>query len=262
MIYQYFFPINTIFTLFGIKKIFIASSGRSCKITVWNKLWSLIIIIAFLTSFSVSLSSAVNLTKKNNLEYISRINYVAISVLIIFLNLFFGDTVCFQLYTTVENILCDLKFSKSCLKIISVKILLWLFVPATIYTVFIILEIVYLDPPFYILLTGMPIYLTVVHLLLHLYLLVAILKSMNIIMSKMLSFHQTRNVYIEEKHKKLEIFKYLINPDINFIKIIEDYHFDLKLLCRLYDDLCTCIQLLEKHHGFQVSLLVNTVPLS
>ncbi|XP_045449488.1 uncharacterized protein LOC123658049, partial [Melitaea cinxia] len=41
---------------------------------------------------------------------------------------------------------------------------------------------------------------------------------------------------------------------MNFFDVNSNWKLDLKVLCKTYDDLCTCIQLLQKCHGVEVLL--------
>nr|XP_026485610.1 uncharacterized protein LOC113393113 [Vanessa tameamea] len=41
-----------------------------------------------------------------------------------------------------------------------------------------------------------------------------------------------------------------------FIEIEPNLHLNLKILCKIYDDLCTCIRLLQKCHGMEVFLTI------
>ncbi|CAK1579386.1 unnamed protein product [Parnassius mnemosyne] len=99
-----------------------------------------------------------------------------------------------------------------------------------------------------------------VHLIIHLFLLLAFLKVINIKLSQLLTFNRGRatdpNVsYLEPMQKRKRSFAYLCNTNISFIEI-NPQKGDLKSLCLFYDDISSCIRLLEINHGSQVFLIV------
>nr|XP_032516176.1 uncharacterized protein LOC116769245 [Danaus plexippus plexippus] len=75
-------------------------------------------------------------------------------------------------------------------------------------------------------------------------------------MLEFLKKNSTDDVVIYSYETTTGAVSYIFNYNIYFPYVKSDIVIDLKILCKIYDDLCSCLQLLEKCHGVDVLLTV------
>lgn len=245
MFYYYFRVFNWFCAAFGMKKPFLLPNGQACNVTYWSKFWSVTVITIFIAINFASKGEGTREDIKFYLEDIADINDLIFNIIIIIIDIFHSSTLWSELYMTFSNIFNRLKMSNRNLKMIALKLYLWIFLPSVVFILTIFLEIFIPQPVQFIILIKVPGYLATLHLVIHLHLVLAVLRSINKILNKS---HQFTSV------KESSMFRYFFNINVNFLEAdVSDSNFSIKFLCKIYDDLITCIQLLEKLHGKQVS---------
>ncbi|XP_052739970.1 uncharacterized protein LOC128198454 [Bicyclus anynana] len=103
-----------------------------------------------------------------------------------------------------------------------------------------------------------PLFLSMYHLLIHLCLIVSILKILNREMIEMLNLKNGTSckIFFVKPHRTRLLFFYFMDCNIYFIyKKPRGARQDLKCMCQIYDDLCTCVHLLQKCHGLETQNL-------
>lgn len=254
MFYAYFRPFNCICNIFGLPKPTITAKGESLKINLWFKLWSLVIAVAFICSYSFTIHKIIDFDLKKELEFISDIIDLIVNIFILLINLVNSENICTSLHEMLDNIFKDLNMNDTILKLFAYKMYLWYLTPMVIFIICIVMEIVYKQPPF-ILMTRIPTFLSIMHLIMHLYLLSALIKVINHQLSRILICNgnaRAPNTIFKENIRTRHFLQYIFSPSIKFIEVDDLAQFDLKFLCKLYDDLSTCVHLLERCYGLQV----------
>nr|XP_021196196.2 uncharacterized protein LOC110380520 [Helicoverpa armigera] len=95
------------------------------------------------------------------------------------------------------------------------------------------------------------------HLIMHLILILALVKVINNQLSRTLMYNDKGpKIMCRENLGKRFTMKYIFFNSIEFVEIENNIHFDLKFLCKLYDNLSTCIHLLEKCYGLQIFISI------
>lgn len=250
MFYYYFRFFIWLSNIFGLKKPLVKPPGKVVRLNKWQKIWPVIIIVSVILNYSLTMKRF-RFDIKKHLDKICNLNDFIVHVAIILIEFLNNDDICVKLYETMNT--CFLRFNVNDrnLKMIATKLYFWLFISTTLFTVAIIFEMVDGEPPF-IILMKIPMFITIFHLTVHLYLILSLLKIINYSLSKMFLFNDKPKIDQGLPSKK-SILGYLINFKKCFI---DDDHlqqrYDIKTLCKAYDDINTCLKLLEKCHGLQV----------
>lgn len=251
MFYVYFRPFNLICNFFGLSKPNITVEGVSKNISFWLKLWSIFIILALISSYCILSNQYVNFDIKHNLQIVPDINDLIVNVLIIVINNMKSERICMSLHQVFDNTFAHLNLDGKILKLFFIKMYFWFSLLTITFLIFIIMEIAQSYPP-YILLMRIPTFLSILHLFMHLYLILATMKLINDELSTILT-HKDKIKTLPDMDNNLgRILKYVVCPGIKFIDIEILVQYDLKQLCSIYDNLSTSVQLLEKYHGLQV----------
>ncbi|XP_053605950.1 uncharacterized protein LOC128672678 [Plodia interpunctella] len=258
MLYTYFVPFNIVCGIFGVRKPSLSPNGKIVNTSVVHRIWSLIIILSLIAGYCLS-SYEIKPISKVNLLQISILNDLANNVIILLLHNLSGDDITKNLYNCFIGIVTDLGLHNRRVRILMQKLYFWFSVISITYIAAIILEILYDSPP-YNLIIRIPTFLTVFHLIFHLSVLVAILKILNYKLKSETLIDNTL-MFPGTKSSTFYILKYFLNTEISFIEEInqtQHQHLDLKHLCKIYDKMATCLELLIKLHGLQVpSLLIS-----
>lgn len=260
MFYSYFRPINFICNIFGLPKPMISAKGESVKINLWLKLWSLLVAVAMIGSYSFAINRLIDFDVKKEMEMIPDLIDLVVNILILIINLINSGKICMSIHEIFNAIFKDVKIDNNTLKLFAYKMYLWYSIPFIIFIILIVLEILNKYPPF-ILVIRLPTFLSIMHLTMHLFLLLALIKVINHQLSRILVYNDNARdpkMIVTENMGKGRILQYLSSPDIEFIEIDNLAQFDLKFLCKLYDDLSTCVHLLEKCYGLQVTFSTFT----
>nr|WCC57750.1 gustatory receptor 37 [Papilio dardanus] len=261
MIYKYFSIYNIMFTIFGLRKPFhITDENKKSVHRICAVLWSLMVIslTGFGYFFFVNFNNYLNL--KHNLPDIDGVNNLIVNLIIVVLELTSDDIVFVQIYNIVRNIFSGLKISDLSLRMFSYKLHLWIGFLSLLFLTLIINEFVWGYRP-YVFIFKLPLFFTISHLNIHLCLLLAFLKAINFKLSQILSFNNeiisNQNVLIfkHEKMSKKRLVAYFLYARISFIEMSSEY-IDIKSLCHHYDDVATCVRLLEINHGTQMFFIV------
>lgn len=257
MFYYYFRVFNWFCCAFGLKKPFLLLSGQAHRITYWHKLWSFVIIAALIALDSMAINVTTDFAIKRNLQQISETNDLIFNIIIILLNLS-AEKIYAELYETMNNIFKQFKLSDYNQKMISLKLYAWFFLPTAVLVNSIAMELYVPESPQFALIIKVPCYLSTLHLVVHLHLILAVLRLVNHKLTTANVLHTTLNkhlIRVEHSSRKFSKLKYFLDLDINFIDIDErGQNFSFTLLCKVYDDLSSCIKLLEKCHGKQASI--------
>nr|WCC57968.1 gustatory receptor 37 [Papilio polytes] len=260
MFYKYFRFYNFLYTVFGLRKPFdITNETKKSIYRLLLVLWSLL-IIGLTTSgyfFFVNFNNYLDL--KHNLPDVDGINNLIVNIIIIVLELLSDDEVFVQIYNIVRNIFFGLKIDNVSARMFSYKLHLWIGFLSVLFLISIISEFIFGYRP-YVFIFKIPLFLTVTHLIVHLCLLLAFLKAINFKLSQILSFNEemcTENVSIlnDEKFTRKRSVVYFLKAKITFIEMSSEY-IDIKSLCHNYDNIATCVRLLEINHGTQVFFTV------
>ncbi|XP_075976495.1 uncharacterized protein LOC142976813 [Anticarsia gemmatalis] len=253
MFYQYFYPFNLICNVFGLLRHPINGKGKSTPSNWFIKLWCVIVSGLFIASFCLSMKFT-GFKIKYNLEIISDINDLTANVFIMVVNLLSSGKVSVNLHKTFDLVFKDFNFEPTVLKLFALKIYFWFSIPTVIFFLLIIMEIMSRNLP-YDLMIRIPTFLSSMYLFMHLYVILSLLKVINIKLSSVL-INCERKILFDDNSKSTSSLKYVLNPAIKFD--LSKYHgfFDIKTLCKIYDNLCTSIHLLEQNHGFEILLSV------
>nr|WCC57849.1 gustatory receptor 37 [Papilio machaon] len=261
MFYKYFRFYNFIFTIFGLRKPFDRTDeNKKSRFRIWIVLWSLIIIS--LTTFSYFFFVNFNnyLDLKHNLPDIDGTNNLIVNIIIIVMELTSDDKVFIQIYNIIRNIFLGFKISNVSTRMFFYKLNLWIGFLSVLFLILIINEFIWSDHPYVFIFTT-PLFLTVIHLVVHLCLLLAFLRAINFKLSQILNFNdeiitnENMSIWKDETLTMKRKLAYLLNAKISFIEISSEY-IDIKSLCHNYDDIVTCVRLLEINHGTQVFFTV------
>ncbi|XP_072949809.1 uncharacterized protein [Epargyreus clarus] len=188
------------------------------------------------------------------LEEIASANNLIVNVIIILLNICNSESVCFHIYVIFNNILRDLQIKNHNQKLLAIKLYVWMALPFVVFIILIVMEFIYATPP-YTLVVKMPTFLSILHLVIHLSLTLAILKVINLNISQ--KFKRYNNFCLPDLRKTKGRFYYILHPGISFFDVQSQKEVvDLKLLRNIYDDLGVCINLLQRHHGIQMLLSI------
>lgn len=255
MFYYYFRYYNVICTVFGLKKPFIYPHVRNqAFISIWNKVWCLFIVCCAVATHLIAIKFDLQFHIKHNLSEISNINNLIVATIVLFRNIFKEHTYT-EIYGVLIKMLNELKISPTRIRLISTKLCILFTLQSIIFVIFISLEMIFDNPP-YLIVVRIPLFLAIFHLTTHLYLIVSILKIVNCNMKEML---KTNNIVYDSfvknkstRKRSKSILLYLLDFKISFFDVNPNLKLDLKVLCKTYDDLCTCIQLLQKCHGVEV----------
>lgn len=250
MFYEYFRIMNFFNGIFGLIKPFRDSINISERPStrLLNIFWSILIVTFAIVCYFFSVNIDVYSHLKYNLPDIYGTNNLIVNVLMVILELTNADVVFAQIYNVVRNLFRGLKISALSVKLLSLKLQLWIIFMLGVFFALILSEFL-LDFLPYVLVFKIPVFLTMVHLIVHLCLLLAFLKVINQKLSQSLN-HDSLNL-IKQNSIQTRPLTYLLNGQISFIEISPQY-LDIKSLCRFYDDLTSCIRLLEINHGTQV----------
>nr|WCC58022.1 gustatory receptor 37 [Papilio xuthus] len=261
MFYKYFRFYNFISTIFGLRKPFDRTDeNKKPRYRIWIVIWSLIVIS--LTTFSYFFFVNFNnyLDLKNNLPDIDGINNLIVNIIIIVIELTSSDEVFIQIYNIVRNMFLGLKINNVTTRMFSYKLNLLIGFLFLLFLILIINEFVLGYHP-YVFILKIPLFLTMTHLIIHLCLVLAFLKVINFKLSQILSFddelitNKNVSMWQDQKLTRKRSLAYLFNAKIGFIEMNSEY-IDIKSLCHNYDDIATCVRLLEINHGTQVFFIV------
>lgn len=247
MFYYYFRFFNNISTLFGQKKPFVTCN--SSGVGILSKFWSLVIAIAITTSslLTINFSITFNIKKNDEIMHISEF----VVCLIVYLSNLRREQVFIRLYELINKVITDLKLTNKSVKLFTIKISAWLTFLTILYLIAIVMEVLHLNPPF-ILILRIPLYLSLLHLYTHLCIILSVLKIINSYMSQIFRLNSDDCFLVEDFTEPTNNFTYIIRLDIRFIKVKQNRRFDLKHLCKTFDDLSSCSQYLRKLHSLQV----------
>lgn len=235
--------------IFGIGKISISPKGIINKPTMIIKIWPLLVVISIIIYFVLTINGFDDFTIRRDLEKISYVNDVVINVFIICANSLNTGNDFKSLYDIINGTLKILKIGDRPILLIYRKINIYISIVAVIYVSLITGEIMNTSLPFTFLI-RIPFCLAILHLSAHLYLVLAILKVINQNMTVMFSSKEVTR----ELMTRRQIFRYIVDPGIKFIKTQhQNDSIDIKFLCKIYDNLCTSVQILHNIHGVQVS---------
>ncbi|XP_022127267.2 uncharacterized protein LOC111001630 [Pieris rapae] len=248
MFYHYFRFFNYISTFFGQRKPF--EIRPSSSIGILSKFWSLIIAVSIIYSSILTIDFTVSLHIKKNDET-GNINEFIVC-LIIFLTNLRREDLNKRLYAVINSVVSGLKLTNKSVKLLTIKLYVWITCISAIYIIAIVKEILDYDPPF-ILLLRIPLYLTLLHFYTHLCLILSLLKLINIFICDIFRLNSEDSFLVEGFSEPNNLVTYLISYDIRFIKV-KHRNFDLKHLCKMYDHLSTCVQYLQKIHSLQMIL--------
>ncbi|XP_063386493.1 uncharacterized protein LOC134672480 [Cydia fagiglandana] len=249
MFYYYFRVFNWFCTAFGMKKPFLLSNGQACNFTYWSKFWSVMVITIFIVLHFTSDNESTKEGIKTYLDDISDINELIFNIIVLVIDFFHPSTLWSELYMTLSNIFNCLKLSNRNLKMIALKLYVWIFLPSVVFIPIFFMEIFIPQFAQFTILIKVPGYLAILHLVIHLHLVLAVLRNINEILNKA----HVKDTEITFLTKESSMFRYFLNTKINFMEAdVSDSNFSIQSLCKIYDDLITCIQLLEKLHGKQI----------
>lgn len=252
MFYGYFRPLHYICNMCGLPKPNINAEGKPMKINLWLKLWSLLVVIGLISTYLLSIGGKLNIDIKRNLEIFPDMNDLVANCIIIIINLFNSETICSNLKEIFDVIFSDLNFDRKVLKLFAFKMYFWFSTMMITFLILIILEIVLTHPP-YTFLIRIPTFLSILHLIMHLFLILAILKIINQQLFGILMYNDKIPKMVSNENSGIgKILKYVFSSGIEFIEVNDVIQFDIKLLCKIYDNLSSCVHLLEKCHGLQV----------
>ncbi|XP_063628106.1 uncharacterized protein LOC134799598 [Cydia splendana] len=255
MFYYYFRVFNWFCTAFGMKKPFLLSNGQACNVTYWSKLWSVMVITIFIVLDFTSDNESTKEGIKTYFEDISDINDLIFNIIILIIDFFHPSTLWSELYMTLSNIFNRLKLSNRNLKMIALKLYVWIFLPSVVFIPIFFMEIFIPQFAQFTILIKVPGYLATLHLVIHLCLVLAVLRNINKILNKTHQFNvkDTEIPFLTKESSMFRYFRYFFNTNVNFmVADVSDSNFSIQSLCKIYDDLITCIQLLEKLHGKQI----------
>ncbi|XP_063548056.1 uncharacterized protein LOC134755431 [Cydia strobilella] len=252
MFYYYFRVFNWFCTAFGMKKPFLLSNGQACNFTYWSKVWSVMVITIFIAIHFISNNDSTKEGIKTYVEDISDINDLIFNIIILIIDFFHPLTLWTELYMTFGNIFNRLKLSNRNLKMIALKLYVWIFLPSVVFIPTFFMEIFIPQFAQFTILIKVPGYLATLHLVIHLHLALAVLRNIN---KKLYKAHQfyVKDTEIPFLTKESSMFRYFLNINVNFMEAdVSDSNFSIKSICKIYDDLITCVKLLEKLHGKQI----------
>lgn len=257
MFYRYFRPFTIISNIFGLPKPIVTSKRKSIKINIWLKIWSLLFAAGLISSYAFLRDRLLRFDVKKDLGIIPDVTDLFVNIIIIIINLFNSEIIYISIHEVFDDIFKHLNITDYVLKLFAYKMYLWYFTAMIMFIILIVMEILNDFPPF-ILLIRIPTFLSILHLIMHLYLLSALLKVINHQLSRTLIEDNVSKIISIDKIEAKYIFKYMFSPSIEFIEINDIAQLDLKCLCKLYDRLSICLHLLEKCYGLQVRFY--TVP--
>ncbi|XP_073953004.1 uncharacterized protein [Choristoneura fumiferana] len=178
MFYHYFRVFNWFSCVFGLKKPFLFLYGETNKINYWNKLWSIAVIASLIALDFITINVTTDFNIKRNLQQISDTNDLIFNIIIILLNLN-GEKIYVKLYEIMNNIFKQVKLSDFNQKMIALKSYAWLFLPTATLVNSILMELYVPESPQFALLIKVPCYLSILHLVVHLLLILAVLRLLN-----------------------------------------------------------------------------------
>ncbi|XP_063374466.1 uncharacterized protein LOC134662125 [Cydia amplana] len=252
MFYYYFRVFNWFCTAFGMKKPFLLSNGQAFNVTYWSKFWSVMVITIFIALDFTSDNESTKGGIKTYLDDISDINDLIFNIIILIIDIFHPSTLWSELYMTFSNIFNRLKLTNQILKMIAFKLYVWIFLPSVVFIPIFFMEIFIPQFAQFTILIMVPGYLATLHLVIHLHLVLAVLRNINKLLNKANQFH-VKDTEIPFLTTESNMFRYFLNIDVNFMEAdVSDSNFSIISLCKIYDDLITCVQLLEKLHGKQI----------
>ncbi|XP_061385402.1 uncharacterized protein LOC116769245 [Danaus plexippus] len=248
MFYFYFRGFSIICSIFGLSKPLVSSQpDYNPSIFSWRTLWSLV-VVASLIIFSVfQMKIDMNSIVDSIHSEISYTNNVIVSVIIILNNITNWEKI-YRMYDVFDKVNRELKLRPNSIKMMSLKLYVWFFIELSLLSIFAILEITYVVQP-YVIIIRIPVFLSIFHLIVHLSLMLSVLKVINFNMLELLKKNSTDDVVIYSYETTTGAVSYIFNYNIYFPYVKSDIVIDLKILCKIYDDLCSCLQLLEKCHG-------------
>nr|WCC57800.1 gustatory receptor 37 [Papilio glaucus] len=260
MFYEYFHIYNLICTIFGLGKPFdVTDQNKKSRRKVWVALWSTLIIISTMVIYLFHVNFNNYLDLKHNLPDIDGINNFIVNVIIAVLNLTGDDEAFVQIYNIIRNMFLGLKINNVSARMFSYKLHLWFGFLFVLFLSLIVNEFVWGYRP-YVVIFKIPLFLTITHLIMHLCLLLAFLNTINFKLSQILNFNnenktnQNGLTFIDQESTRKCRLPYLLNAKITFIEMSSEY-IDISL-CHHYDDIATCVRLLEINHGTQVFFTV------
>lgn len=251
MFYEHFIIFNWFCGIFGFWKPF-KNPSKNKLFFIWRKIWPLFIISCMIANYFTTNYNFDSFDIKSNLSQFAFLNQLLCNVGIIIIEMTNSQDVYIILYQTINKCFQTFKVSDRNLKYIAYKLYFWMSIPTIIFIGGIIWEIsLSLRPPF-ILLIKMPSFITIFHLVLQLYLILSILKLINSCLSKTLFFCDNFKT-VEKTPKSKSLILYLLDTNEILVDNAQvNQRVDILFLCRTYDDLSTCMKLLEKYHGLQV----------
>lgn len=249
MFYSYFYVFNWFSSIFGLRKPFIVTGNNS----VWSKIWSILIVLLCLLSHLFLIDFQLEFDFKSNLNNLSDINNLIINILIV-LNNIYKEDVYRKLYETFINIFALVKLNNKSIKTICLKFYIFLFFHVVLFIIAVVLEILFEDPPFVIIM-RIPLFFTCFHLLVHMCLILAILRLINGDLLQILISTTGANtsIFLEDTKPPKRNFYYFFDPKIYFMNIKPNPKMmNLKTYYEIYDELSTAMLLLENCHGVEV----------
>lgn len=253
MFYFYFRTFNRLSSVFGMRKPFVVSQ-KIPSIPLWSKLWSILIALCALIAHLFAINFKIEFYVKSHMYQLSNMNNLIVNIIIILNNICKEDAYR-KLYNAFLNIFDVMKLSNKSQKMICHKLYILVSINGIIFIISIVLEIYFDNPPF-IMLIRIPLFFAIFHLIVHLCMMLSILRFINYDMLAMLKSNtkDSVSIFLQTNKSPKNNLLYFIDPNIYFIDTEpKQKQFNLKIYCKIYDSLCTCILLLERCHGMEVS---------
>lgn len=256
MFYYYIRFFNWICSIFGLRKPFRSFQVRNKyrSLMFWNKIWSLCIALSIVATHLIFVDLKLEFNIKNNFNEISNMNNILTNAIILIIPIANGDNLYIKIYETINRTLFKLKLDNRSIWMMSLKLYFWFSIQSVVFLTFIIVEFIFGDPP-YVMIIRIPLFLTIYHLLIHLCLIASILKVINSELIEKLKVKNdpTCRIFFLKPQRTKRNFNYLVDHNIYFeCKKTKRAPSNFPFMCKTYDDLCTCIHLLQKCHGVEV----------
>ncbi|XP_050665239.1 uncharacterized protein LOC126965614 [Leptidea sinapis] len=257
MFYNYLKFYNFICTLFGQRRPtdLVPLQKKSSGVKFCYRMWSIVIaIIIIANGVDIDVKKLYNLKTNDNT---ATINEIIVSLIVILSNTKTKDVLYINLYNVFNKIITGFKIETDKIKKFVIKLHIGVVALSLTFIGFIILEIILdMNPPFRLLI-RIPLFLSMIHLIIHLSLMLALLKIINQYMFKLFTKPKPGGLDFlfsdVMKSNRRSISNYCA---ISFHDSKDTEYFDLKYLCKVYDDLCTSMQILQKIHGTEILVTV------
>lgn len=242
MLYHHLRFFNYIFVIHGLKKPFTNNTEHVSKVTILDRLWTLVILTMIIACYFFFVLNPLSPDIKKNLELICQTNEFIVCSLTMVVYLAQNQRSYKTLYRTINGIVRRFNIQAHYLRKFCWKMYLLSIFPFGASSCLTIWAI-YSGNSWHNIVVRIPLFLENIHLLLHICIIIALLKTLNAKLAEKLNL--SKNTFFNVGIERSQLFAFQVKPS-------EREYFATKYFCHVYDDLCQSIKLLEKQHGVQV----------